>query len=202
MTLSGPPTSLRQVIEKLSLKSTKVKPFELPINVPFHAKHLFSSDTITDILDVSATRKTYGDSNFEPGRCMLISGSDGSFCKPQNRLALLEEALEHILIWPVDWELLCRGCHKEVSRSQALEWNLRPFGVATSLENLVSYLNKNSTHNVTLDDGFWRRPCAQSKSSRAPLAIVGMAGRFPGATNHDRLWQLLMEGRDCHTKVC
>jgi hypothetical protein len=202
VTLSGPPTSLRQVIEKLASKCAKVKPFELPIKVPFHAKHLFSSETITEILDVSATRKTYGDSDFESGRCMLISGSDGSFCKPQNGLALLEEALERILIRPMDWELLCRGCHKEVSSSQSLEWNLRPFGVTTSLENLVSYLNKDNTHKVRLNDSFWKGTCSQSKSSRAPLAIVGMAGRFPGATNPDRLWQLLMEGRDCHIKVC
>jgi len=39
--------------------------------------------------------------------------------------------------------------------------------------------------------------CAQSE----PIAIVGMAGRFPGADSLDEFWQLLREGRDAVSTV-
>jgi acyl transferase domain-containing protein len=35
-----------------------------------------------------------------------------------------------------------------------------------------------------------------------PMAIVGMAGRFPGdAQNPDKLWDMMMEGRDAWTPI-
>ncbi|EME80693.1 uncharacterized protein MYCFIDRAFT_20039, partial [Pseudocercospora fijiensis CIRAD86] len=34
-----------------------------------------------------------------------------------------------------------------------------------------------------------------------PIAIVGMAGRFPGAENVDELWKALMDGQDLHTEI-
>src|SRR5439155_24776576 len=35
-----------------------------------------------------------------------------------------------------------------------------------------------------------------SRGAGEPIAIVGMAGRFPGADSVEELWQLLREGRD------
>ena len=32
---------------------------------------------------------------------------------------------------------------------------------------------------------------------REPIAIIGMAGRFPGADNLDAFWQALLDGKDC-----
>ncbi|AJQ95776.1 SDR family NAD(P)-dependent oxidoreductase [Gynuella sunshinyii] len=44
------------------------------------------------------------------------------------------------------------------------------------------------------------RPVVASKNTVAPddrVAIIGIAGRYPGAANVDQLWQLLLEGRCC-----
>ncbi|WP_258382597.1 type I polyketide synthase [Streptomyces sp. NTH33] len=38
-------------------------------------------------------------------------------------------------------------------------------------------------------------------SAPEPIAIVGMAGRFPGARNAEELWDLLIDGRDGVTRV-
>lgn len=38
-------------------------------------------------------------------------------------------------------------------------------------------------------------------SGRTKLAIVGMAGRFPDAASHEKLWELLERGLDVHRKV-
>ena len=40
------------------------------------------------------------------------------------------------------------------------------------------------------------------RTSRKPkLAIVGMAGRFPDAANHEKFWDLLEAGLDVHRRV-
>ena len=38
-------------------------------------------------------------------------------------------------------------------------------------------------------------------ATRAPIAIIGMAGRLPGADDVDAWWQLLRAGRDAVTDV-
>ena len=41
------------------------------------------------------------------------------------------------------------------------------------------------------------------RTSRKPkLAIVGMAGRFPDAADHEKFWDLLEAGLDVHRRVC
>lgn len=40
-----------------------------------------------------------------------------------------------------------------------------------------------------------------SNSRRPKLAIIGMAGRFPNAADHSKLWDLLEAGLDVHKKV-
>lgn len=42
---------------------------------------------------------------------------------------------------------------------------------------------------------------AAEGAARAPIAIIGVSGRFPGAANCDELWQLLDEGRDAVTEI-
>ena len=39
------------------------------------------------------------------------------------------------------------------------------------------------------------------RPSRPPLAIVGMAGRFPDSDSHEELWELLKAGLDVHRSV-
>lgn len=41
-----------------------------------------------------------------------------------------------------------------------------------------------------------------SNPRRSKLAIVGMAGRFPNAADHEKFWNLLEAGLDVHKRVC
>ncbi|MCE9575988.1 MAG: amino acid adenylation domain-containing protein [Deltaproteobacteria bacterium] len=49
---------------------------------------------------------------------------------------------------------------------------------------------------TTTGDARRRGRCATPPAPRAPIAIVGMAGRFPGARNVDELWRNLVAGQD------
>jgi thioester reductase-like protein len=51
-------------------------------------------------------------------------------------------------------------------------------------------------------------PSAPDRGSRSPgvgqamdIAIIGMSGKFPGASDYRELWRLVAEGRDCVTEV-
>lgn len=41
----------------------------------------------------------------------------------------------------------------------------------------------------------------QTHSVACPIAVVAMAGRFPGAENIDAFWELIKAGRDAHTQL-
>lgn len=53
-------------------------------------------------------------------------------------------------------------------------------------------------HPQAVDDAAAKRAAAARSGDgmREPIAIVGMAGRFPGAADIEALWQMLDEGRD------
>lgn len=44
-------------------------------------------------------------------------------------------------------------------------------------------------------------PPATGRKADSKIAIVGMAGRFPGAADHNLLWELLEKGLDVHREV-
>ena len=48
------------------------------------------------------------------------------------------------------------------------------------------------------DESFGSSASQTAASRKLPLAISGMAGRFPSAANHDALWKALEQGLDCH----
>ncbi|KPW48673.1 beta-ketoacyl synthase N-terminal-like domain-containing protein [Pseudomonas syringae group genomosp. 3] len=47
----------------------------------------------------------------------------------------------------------------------------------------------------------WARRHAQASASLAPVAIIGLAGRFPGAASIDELWRLLADGKSAISPV-
>ncbi|KAL8787343.1 MAG: hypothetical protein Q9195_007802 [Heterodermia aff. obscurata] len=201
MTLSGPPTSLKQVIKKLDSNNPKRKLYEIPISAAYHAPHLYSSQDISAILGPTSVGGIYGFHDWPEQRRAYISCSNGSFVAASSGAAIFEQALTNVLISPLDWELLVKGCVEVVSKLSRSNWSIRPFGPAPSLQNLVSGLETSVSAEVEVDEAFWQSGFSSSSPTKTPLAIVGMAGKFPNAANHDRLWEILMERRDCHTKV-
>lgn len=66
----------------------------------------------------------------------------------------------------------------------------------TTIESLVRYLvDGESASSAPKSD------LASTSAPDEPIAIIGMACRFPGAPNLDAFWKLLCEGRDAITEV-
>lgn len=181
MTISGPPSTLQKIFNELENSSCKTKPYRLPIYSPYHAPHLYSADSSEELL-------TSSDMEELPIR----------YC---HNIELFENALREILIERFEWEQYVENCRNFISASEARKWSIRAFGPTSSPKSLVSAINLPEGRELAIDDSFTHGFQSAHKSKRPPLAIVGMAGRFPQASSPDELWKLLMERIDCHTPV-
>lgn len=73
-----------------------------------------------------------------------------------------------------------------------------PSGMAAELDGIFGIASQDNDNSVKIDP--WVNDYERSSSNlRAPIAIIGMAGRFPGANSIEALWENLLAGRDCVT---
>ena len=88
------------------------------------------------------------------------------------------------------------------------ECKVFPVGSIDSARSLIASLKKRKSDYVTsLDDSFWASTYTKASSqpsgkfADSNIAIVGMAGRFPNAANHELFWELLEKGTDTHKLI-
>lgn len=101
----------------------------------------------------------------------------------------------------MNWDQVLDGCAFFAASSEVCNWIVRPFGPTSAAQSLTSNLRAEGQGKVILDEYFGSSAAQSAVASKAPLAIVGMAGRFPGADSHDALWKILEKGLDCHKVV-
>lgn len=112
--------------------------------------------------------------------------------------SLVQHILDNTLLKTVDWELTLRSC---VGRLPAASKKMAVFAgfgnhipqnllQTSSLEVLMlSKMSDFEAHNFT--DGTHQLKEHPDHS----IAVIGMAGRFPGADSVDELWDLILDGK-------
>ncbi|MEO1105568.1 MAG: beta-ketoacyl synthase N-terminal-like domain-containing protein, partial [Pseudomonadota bacterium] len=69
-------------------------------------------------------------------------------------------------------------------------------------EHFAAHLPATSEPAVPVERRLPQRPATRARPARGEaIAIIGMAGRYPGAANLDEFWRLLVEGREAITEV-
>lgn len=105
--------------------------------------------------------------------------------------------LHDILRAPIEWSNMVAGCVHYVSDLESPDWVLRAYGPTLAAGSLVSALKKGAHVDAIFDSTFSStKPDQRGVTANEPIAIVGMAGRFPEATSHEELWKLLEAGID------
>lgn len=105
--------------------------------------------------------------------------------------------LHDVLKAPIEWSNVVAGCVDHVSRLSNSDWNLRAYGPTLAAGSLVSALKRGAQVEAIFDGTFAStKPDQNGLTANEPIAIVGMAGRFPEATSHEELWKLLEAGVD------
>ncbi|KAI0509542.1 hypothetical protein F5B22DRAFT_325952 [Xylaria bambusicola] len=186
VTLSGPPTLLREFISSEALRSSRR--LTLPIYGAYHAKHLSLPD-----LDY-----IMGDSPLleRPVACggLLLRAR---IAQTQSFRELLRLTLQDILQQPIDIDEQIQDISHRVA---TLNVDLTSIGPAR-MSSLERALKPNTVcrfgSRQLQSDQINPHPLNTSES----IAVVGMAGRFPGAEDVDELWKALIGGKDQHRLI-
>ncbi|KAL9604622.1 MAG: hypothetical protein Q9219_000342 [cf. Caloplaca sp. 3 TL-2023] len=205
VTVSGPPSTLRQLQDPKHAFGTSSYP--VSIGGPYHAEHLHSKASIEQFLHPSALHE----SNVLDGYHLLlpvISSSTGSPFDPHlSTRDLLSLVIRDILIQPLHLEKILDQCVDTAKTCSARQCMIHSFGQALAGSSMMAALKREANIEATLDqpstqiatpEAIHNRP---ERSRKSKIAIVGMAGRFPNAADHEKFWELLEAGLDVHRKV-
>ena len=116
----------------------------------------------------------------------------------QNLRDLLCDVLQAIFQVPLDFDALT-----ERLKGGSMRCNLHMVSIGSS--PLSSYLEKRlapqSLQNFGIEKPLHHSGPSTRPSTEDSIAVIGMAGKFPGAENPEELWHLLEHGKDLHQKV-
>ena len=195
VTVSGPPSTKTLVFENSDFFRTH-KNAPVPIYAPFHATHLHSEADLEKILRPQ-TKQIFGSTTPKYAVCSSVTGQP---IQAETGYELLQEALREIVLEPLRWDKVLKYC----ASGNAQEAKVFAVGPTNLASSVVSAL-KASTPKVSLEDqSHWSAmPAAGTRNSRkeSDIAIVGMAGRFPDAADHEKFWELMEKGLDVHRPV-
>ena len=120
---------------------------------------------------------------------------------------ILKEIINDILNEPERLYQVLNGCAEFVKSSKATVCRLVTCGPPFADVGLVNALRSDTQAEVTIDEHLSSIPSplrlnqTSRTSKKQKLAIVGMAGRFPNAADHEKFWDLLYAGLDVHREV-
>lgn len=180
----------------------------LPIHAPFHAEHLFSKEDVTDIIQ--------GFSEIETGKepaIPVLSSSSGEILEARGFKPLLKAAVEQILLQQIRWGDILQGLQTVLRGLKDPSLKVIPIGTVadqlvytglkqTAFSSAVQHPPPGGKPSLKYEPPFSPSPtAARPGSGRSKIAIVGMSGRFPGASSTEAFWDLLRQGLDVHKEV-
>lgn len=205
MTISGPPSTLKQLLDSAYAFGTTS--FSVPIGGPYHAHHLHSKANIQRFLLSSGPRA----SSILDGYHLLlpiISSSTGTLFDPSlSTRDLLSLVIRDIVSHPLQLEKILDRCVDLARTQSAIQCTILSFSPSLVENSLLAALRRETNVDVSFDQPPTQTSIGEttngrpSSSRKSKIAIVGMAGRFPNAADHEKFWELLEAGLDVHKKA-
>ena len=137
-----------------------------------------------------------------------MSTSSGTwFSEKMTTTEMLAEIINDILNEPERLYQVLNGCSDFVNTSMATSCRLVTCGPPAAEIGLLNALQSDTKAEITLHEDVPPIPSplrlnqTSRTSKKQKLAIVGMAGRFPNAADHEKFWDLLYAGLDVHREV-
>jgi hypothetical protein len=172
----------------------------LPIRSPRNASHLFDEEDVSIILAnalaLAPTRST--------ASIPVLSCGTGQFLWASGSWSVMHNAVHDVLCRPMLIEKTIEHLESAFKTNLPLEILVVPVGTGAS-ETLRSRLSTALQGSVPISvQPQW--PCNPSSAWFSPkgkckIAVVGMAGRFPGASSANELWSLLQRRVDMCREV-
>ncbi|KAL9102125.1 MAG: hypothetical protein Q9163_002686 [Psora crenata] len=196
LTISGPPSTLDQLLRSPSFESRKS--VKAPIFSPYHAAHLYQEEDVNAIL-AQSSEAILG--SYTP-KIPMISSTTGEIIRAADYGALLRIALHEIFLEPFRWQNVFEACQL-VAKSSSSICKLVP--IATNVTQSLSTAlrqagNEVKVQNITATTHEWNT-LSTGRPSQSKIAIIGLSGRFPDAESPDHFWDLLYQGLDVHREI-
>jgi iterative type I PKS product template protein len=165
------------------------------IYAPYHAAHLHSPADIERIIRPQ-TREIFSAAKVLFPVCSSVSGEP---IVTENPLELLKVCLGEILLEALHWDLVLKYC----GSTTANDVKVYAVGPTNLSGSMVAALKACNAQVAIEDQSTWlSAPPAETKRKvDSDIAVIGMAGRFPDAADHELFWQLLEQARDVHRPV-
>ncbi|EON65175.1 hypothetical protein W97_04412 [Coniosporium apollinis CBS 100218] len=198
LTISGPPSTTKRIFQDSeAFKRNHRVP--IPVYAPYHAGHLYGQADMEKILDESSREFLQ---SFRPN-ALIHSAATGKCHEASSSLELFEFVLREVLQQPVRWDYLLEEVISQVTSTASSACSVTSMGVTNVANSLVSALKAGGQSTVSVKDHttWLARSEKLGRTQNDKIAIVGMAGRFPGAASHEALWELLEKGLDVHREV-
>ncbi|KEZ40717.1 Conidial yellow pigment biosynthesis polyketide synthase [Scedosporium apiospermum] len=202
--VSGPPATLRAVVEKRLFGSN---PLPIPVYGPYHAQHLHSSADIEKMLQLDSPGLSAVLEKAKP-RSAIMS-SNGTWFNETDTKELFKAVVWECLNEPLRFNRAFESCVQAATSFKGHSCLVISFGPTQAADTLAKLIQNQTKLDVVV-----RKSLRIHKESigssignhgsqlgRCRLAIVGMAGRFPDAASHEKLWELLAKGLDVHRVV-
>ncbi|KEY74802.1 hypothetical protein S7711_06489 [Stachybotrys chartarum IBT 7711] len=200
ITVSGSPSTLARLAASEEFKGLKSR--KLPVHGPLHASHLYTEDNVDDIVEGLGL-----DCGAERLKHIAFLSSTGAMITEPSFASLLRYAVDAIVAKPMRFVELLGQLRNHIQAINPRSLDMLP--ICTTVDRLV-YNTFKSTPLASLIPA--PPPAAQLKPESpetsplnpktAKLAIIGMAGRFPGGANDtNAFWDLLYQGLDVHKSV-
>ncbi|KAJ5991549.1 hypothetical protein N7522_011756 [Penicillium canescens] len=204
VTIQGSPSSLAHLRKALLEKSKPENQSQwgrpVPIFAPYHAYHLYSEADITTL--IQDLHVACPEEKRPMCRSSIFSSQDGRCYSQGTYREVLGQALTDILIQPIQWSNLCQGVTSCVSEAGPSEWEIQCFGPVHNQKALASNITEKAGVTVTIiDTSIQGGELGAGQALNTPIAVVGMAGRFPDADSIEELWNVLSNGIDCHKVI-
>ena len=203
VTISGPPSTLEQIL--CYSESLKSRHLELPVYGPYHASHLHKGVDKGQFL----SSNNFPSPEFWNSYRLTLplrSTSDGKyFDHGLDTITLLTQIIHEVIDDTIRLDKIIGGCVEQLALHQ-YDCGVILCGPTRAYTALANALRSQGNANVLVQSLANPNisPATEwaPRTSRKPkLAIVGMAGRFPNAADHEKFWELLEAGIDLHRKV-
>lgn len=174
---------------------------------PYHASHLYYQADVEKILKSCSPQSAALLEKYALKFPVLSTTTGSWFPKDWSANQLLTAVITDILVEPLDFGDVLERSAEKVLELKSSRCKLISNGPTELQMKFAGAVKSITQADVVFHDEFNHvaKPNSLDQSSsnsrRPKLAIVGMAGRFPNAADHEKFWDLLEAGLDVHKKV-
>ncbi|EFX00827.1 polyketide synthetase [Grosmannia clavigera kw1407] len=198
LTISGPPEVLIRV--RAHDDFAGLEKAVVPICSPRNASHLFDGEDVSIILEKAATMTPTRSTASIP----VLSCGTGKFLWANGYRSVIHNAVYDVLCRPMLVDKCTEHLESTFQANLPVEVLVVPVGTEASraLQSRLSTALQGSVQ-ISVQPQSPSNPSSTSFSpkGKCKIAVVGMAGRFPGASSANELWSLLQRKVDMCREV-